>query len=44
MSEDYLNYGNPCEDEDKEYECTECSTPIEEEGVCSSDCWKASMR
>jgi hypothetical protein len=29
--------------EEKDYECTECGTPVENEGVCSRDCFKASM-
>ena len=29
--------------EEKDYECTECGTPIESQGVCSRDCFKASM-
>ena len=29
--------------EDKDYECTECGTSIESEGVCSRDCFNASM-
>ena len=44
MNDDYLNYGNPVDDEDKVYECTECGKPIEQEGVCSNLCFQASMR
>jgi len=29
--------------DEKDYECTECGTPIESQGVCSRDCFKASM-
>jgi formamidopyrimidine-DNA glycosylase len=28
---------------EKDYECTECGTPIESKGVCSRDCFKSSM-
>jgi hypothetical protein len=44
MEIDHLNDGNPNEDADAQYECTECGEKIEEEGVCSSKCWEASMR
>tara|TARA_B110000908_G_scaffold1875_1_gene2414 strand:+ start:119 stop:253 length:135 start_codon:yes stop_codon:yes gene_type:complete len=43
MNDDYLNYGNPAYEDDKEFECTECGTPIESEGVCSGRCHEASM-
>jgi hypothetical protein len=29
--------------DDREHECTECGTSIETEGVCSRDCFNASM-
>ena len=45
MNDDYLQYGNPEEDEEKEYECRECGTPVEEDGVyCNRKCWEASFR
>jgi hypothetical protein len=33
---------NYLESLDREYECTECGTPIKSQGVCSSDCFNAS--
>tara|TARA_R110001592_G_scaffold14653_1_gene65323 strand:- start:13891 stop:14028 length:138 start_codon:yes stop_codon:yes gene_type:complete len=44
MNDDYLNYGNPAYENDAEFECTECGTPVEREGtVCSGTCFEASM-
>lgn len=34
---------NYLESLDKDHECTECGTPIESEGVCSRECFNASM-
>lgn len=31
------------DEQDKEYECTECGKPIEHAGVCSDKCYNASM-
>ena len=39
----YLDYGNPINEENNEYECSECGKPISKEGVCSKDCFDASM-
>lgn len=45
MNDDYLNYGNPCEEDEREYECRECGNPVEEDGqYCSSNCWEAGER
>lgn len=42
MDDDYLNYGNPCEEDEREYECRECGNPVEEDGdYCSGKCWEA---
>jgi hypothetical protein len=41
---DIVDYGNPAYEDDKEFECTECGSPVETEGsVCSRDCFNASM-
>lgn len=40
---DSYKLSNPYEDEDKVFECTECGTEIEQEGVCSGTCFEASM-
>lgn len=29
--------------DEKDFECSECGTPMESKGVCSRDCFKASM-
>ncbi len=31
------------EEQEKVFECTECGTPIDHEGVCSGTCFEASM-
>jgi hypothetical protein len=38
---DYLDIGNPAYE--KEHECSECGTPIDNAGVCSGACHEASM-
>jgi len=44
MNDDYLNYGNPAYENDEEFECTECGTPVDKEfSVCSGTCFEASM-
>lgn len=44
MNDEYLNEGNPCEEEEKNYECRECGTPVTEDGdYCGRKCWLASM-
>lgn len=44
MNDDYLDYGNPVNEPDEEFECSECGKPIASEGVCSDSCFNASMR
>tara|TARA_R110001632_G_scaffold95637_2_gene201761 strand:- start:6932 stop:7069 length:138 start_codon:yes stop_codon:yes gene_type:complete len=44
MNDDYLNYGNPAYENDDQFECTECGTPVDKEfSVCSGTCFEASM-
>lgn len=44
MNDEYLNEGNPCEYEEKNYECPECASPVDEDGeYCGRKCWLASM-
>lgn len=41
---DIVDYGNPAYEDDKEFECPECGTPVEDEhSHCSQRCYDSSM-
>lgn len=43
--EDYTNYGNPVNEEPKDYECQECGTNMEEDNkYCCRKCYEASLK